>query len=510
MTSENTKPIFWPNEKSISVKSSVATEDIHVRVASQKRNSFHAREPRDMFRKVTPRSFEYDEVPTLIASLAHDFSAATGIDPSGVIVAATTAAAGAIDDRHKLEVNRGTNWYVSARQWSVLCGPPSAGKSPAIRVAVDPLKRIHEEGVMQWHAENKGLKREEMSPQPATYLSDATIPALSERLRDNPQGVIVLNEEFASWVGAIDSSDRGEAAKNRGDWLQLRDGGGRQIERIGRGSIFVPNWGASVLAACTPDGLAKQMKCMPEDGLIQRFVPCMMQSALPDHSGECVARLSEWNAAIRWAKSETMQRHGVVGFAGEAREMFEFERREIIKLVRQLEEYMPAYAAHLGKHPGMLAEVALIFHVFSGKGIGGCIDEMSMIQAISYMQRVRQHAYYMYSSVLQSSPAFELAQALARSIAAAQSPMPCIGRDYMTQHCQLFKRADDKLRREAIAFLEDADWLEAEFGGRTYGGWPAKYMVHPKVFSKFAREGTEWRARRAAVVYAIGGEGVEG
>jgi hypothetical protein len=83
--------------------------------------------------------------------------------------------------------------------------------------------------------------------------------------------------------------------------------------------------------------------------------------------------------------------------------------------------------------------------------------------------------------------------------------MTTIGRDWMTQHCQLFKKtSDDRLRREAVQVLEDADWLMAQTHVRSYGGWPSKYSVHPEVFKIFAREGEQWRARRAAVRDAIG------
>jgi hypothetical protein len=162
----------------------------------------------------------------------------------------------------------------------------------------------------------------------------------------------------------------------------------------------------------------------------------------------------------------------------------------------------PAYAAHLGKHPGMLAEVALIFHVFLTEPGGRLESELginAMAYAKRYMQKVRRHAYALYTSILSSAPAFELAQAIARSIVASETPITTVSRDWMTQHCQAFKKADDRLRREAVQILEDADWMKAQTQARTYGGWPSQYSVDHRVFQIFAREGEQWRARRAAV-----------
>jgi len=210
---------------------------------------------------------------------------------------------------------------------------------------------------------------------------------------------------------------------------------------------------------------------------------------------------------LRWARAFTTRHYPdiAVRFSGEARELFEAERKEQRKLTIATEEFAPAYAAHLGKHPGMLAEIALTFHVFSGQQQPTPeISAETMTFAIRYMRRVRKHAYFLYSAILSATPAFELAQSLARSIVASDEVMTTVGRDWMTQHCTAFKKADDRLRREAVQILEDADWLEAVLGTRSYGGWPSKYHVNEQAFHLFAREGEQWRARRAAVVDLIG------
>jgi hypothetical protein len=469
---------------------------------------FEFRTPRDVLRRVIPPRYNFDDVPPSIGEFAFHCSQATGFDPSGVIVAAVTAAASVIDDGFKLMVRPESKWTVSARQWSFLCGGPSAGKSPSIRAATDHLKLMH--GVLHahWRMENDGKRRDEKTPAPALYTSDTTIAALSERLQSNPRGLLMLTEEFASWIGGIDAADKGEASKNRGDWLQLRDGGPHQIDRVERGSVYVPNWGVSVLAACTPDGLAKQMKYMPEDGLIQRFIPCILASPNLDPAGDARQALTTWGGWLEWAFNHTTCPHErePLSFSPGARLLFDAEVRELRQLVVATEEFSPAYAAHLGKHPGMLAETALVFHVFSGS-TEQQVGEEAVRYAMRYMRTARRHAHTLYSSILSSAPAFELARALARSIVASEQPIATVGRDWMTQHCQGFKKADDRQRREAVQILEDADWLSAQTQARQYGSWPRAYAVHPQVFKLFAREGEQWRARRAAVRDAIGDSG---
>jgi len=487
------------------------TEQLRLRAgapAPNHDNGFISRTPRDVLRRAAPPPFTYDDVPRRIGEFAYHFSQATGFDRSGVIVASVTAASSVIDDGYRLVVSAESNWTVAARQWAFLCGDPSAGKSPCVRAATDQIKHMHGVLYERWRVANEDLRREEREPVPALYTSDTTIAALSVALQANPRGLLMLTEEFASWIGGIDAADRGESAKNRGDWLQLRDGGPHQINRIDRGVVYVPNWGVSVLAACTPDGLAKQMKQMPEDGLIQRFVPCILAAPDLNTTGDARPAMREWGQWLEWAYVATARdfpEH--VTMSDAARKLFAAEHRSLRELVVATEGFSPAYAAHLGKHPGMLAEVALTFHVFTtphGAGLATQVGEEAMDYAIRYMRKVRRHAHTLYSSVLSSAPAFEIARAIARSIVASDEPIASINRDWMTQHCQAFKKAEDRLRREAVQILEDADWLSAHTHVRTYGGWPSGYAVHHKVFAMFAREGDQWRAHRAAVRDAIG------
>lgn len=470
---------------------------------------FEFRIPRDVLRKVSPQPYSFDDVPRAIGEFAYYYSQATGHDPSGAIVSAVTAAASVIDDGYKLLVRPESNWTVSARVWSFLCGEPSTGKSPAIRAATGHIKHMHNVLFQHWIDKCKSREKGEPRPElPALYTSDSTVPALADALIANERGLLMLTEEMSSWIGAIDSSNKGDAAKNRGDWLQLRDGGPRQINRVERGAMLVPNWGVSVMAACTPGGLAKQMKEMPEDGLIQRFIPCILAAPNLDAAGDARQAMATWGRWLEWAWEITTSPYPrYVTLSAEARALFDKEVRTINELVIATEGFSPAYASHLGKHPGMLGEIALTFHVFGCAAGGQPANELgadAMQCAIRFLRKARRHAHALYTSILSSAPAFELASALARSIVASEVVLTTVARDWMTQHCQMFKKADNETRLAAVQILEDADWLSALTHVKTYGGWARGFSVHPKVFEIFAREGEQWRARRAAVRDAIG------
>jgi hypothetical protein len=458
-------------------------------------------EPANVFRDVAAPRFERTDVPAPIHVMAEAFSAATGFDYSGAVVAATVAAAAVIDDRYRLAVQPRSDWFESARLWAVLIGTPSVGKSPTTRAATDPVKRMHGERFAAWAGANSGRKPEERDPLPALFTSDATVEALADALRDNPRGLLMLTEEFASWIGGIDAYRDGAGAKNRGEWLQLYDGGPHQVNRVRRGAFLIPNWGASVLAACTPAGLRDQLRKLPDDGLIQRFIPCLMSAPTATSGASARSALQEWEARLRdvYTLSECSEPRARLHMSPHAAQAFEAEARSIREAVDSLYEMSPPLASHVGKHPGMLARVALTFHVIEGRA-GDDIEADTMETAIRFMRKVRRHAGALYLGILAASPALELCRAIARAIVADSRRPASIGRHYMLQACRAFRHADDLTRRLAVQSLEDAGWLAPVPGSRAYGGWGAsEWAVNPHAFERFAAEGVAHRERRATV-----------
>ncbi len=408
-------------------------------------------EPDNIFREASAPAFELTDVPAPIHAMADAFSGATGFDYSGAVVAATVAVASVIDDRYRLSVQPNSEWFESSRLWAVLIGTPSTGKSPTIRAATDPIKAMHGQSFAVWAKANEGRKPDEREPLPCLYTSDATVEALADVLRDNPRGVLMVTEEFASWIGGIDAYRDGAGSKNRGEWLQLYDGGPHQVNRVKRGAFLLPNWGATVLAACTPAGLRDALRKLPDDGLIQRFMPVLLRPATQPRAGSARQALAEWERRLRAAFEATTCATVKQGLRinTNARVVFDAEAKSIRENIDAFYDYSPALAGHIGKHPGMLARVAAAFHVIDGRQ-GDAIEGDTMQTAARFMRKVRRHAAALYMHVLESSHVMEVARALARAIAADGGKPASIGRNYMVQHCRAFRSADDFPRRLAV------------------------------------------------------------
>ncbi len=466
-----------------------------------------ARQPMDILREHPVAGFTEACVPAAIWDHASTVSEATGFDRSGSILADTVAAAAVVDDRRRLHVRGRTDWFESARLWGALIGPPSAGKTPTIRASTGAIKELHRDVVEQWQKDNPDPDAKDATPRPAIYTGDATVEKLADLCAANPRGLLLVTEELASWLGGIDAYRDGAGTKGRGDWLQMYDGGPHQVDRVKRGSIFVPNWSCGVLAAATPAGLRAQLRQLPDDGLIHRFLVVLLKR--PGNESDIPSRAAQeaWGARLRrvFASSTCATTTAAHRLSVEAQVLFDRERLAIRDTLDAVAELSPALASHIGKHPGMLARVALTFHVIDERP-GDAIEADTMRQAIAFLRVTRRHAAAMYLGILTQSPALELARALARTILAGG--FADVGRHTFTQHCRAWRAAADAIQRQAVQLLVDADWLVPDTESRAYGGWSASHwFVAPAVHDRFAEHGREHLARRAQMREAIAGAG---
>jgi hypothetical protein len=263
----------------------------------------------------------------------------------------------------------------------------------------------------------------------ALITSDSTIDKLSELLADNPRGILYCVDEFDSWLGQHEAFGRESGARNRGEWMRLYDGGPHQVDRVKRGSFYLPNWSASVLTATTPAALLRLSSKLSADGLFQRFLviavePMVERDRTVPHVAVESARRA-YNDRIRaiYAHSADFVERPIVRLSGDASAMYEAEERRLRLLIESAETINEGFAAHVAKHVGMLARVALTFHGASDDlgGPGECrhpcalnISTETMSLAIRFMRRAYQHAFAIYSDCLGRSSPMDLAKAMAR------------------------------------------------------------------------------------------------
>jgi hypothetical protein len=311
-------------------------------------------EPFDLWGHFDPPTLQKGVLPDAIESFAFEKGRELGADISGVAAAAIAVCAAAIPDHVKLQPKKGnTGWQVSARLWVAIVGPVSGVKSPIMTAAMRPLRNADtalslEYGEARKHYDKlKGEEKEAASPPKQTrhVIQDATVEATQEIMRDSPNGLMCYRDELSSWFAAHERYANGRGSSDRGFWLEAFNGGPYSVDRIGRGSTYIPNLSISILGGIQPDKIREVVAATTDDGLLQRFLTITVKSAVLGLEGGEGAAVAEHARLIG-----DLFRLGamVLEFDDEAQAY----RRELeakhLKLVAGAESVNPKLAGHIG------------------------------------------------------------------------------------------------------------------------------------------------------------------
>ena len=331
-------------------------------------------QPVDLWAKYTPPVLPKGVLPDIVERFACIRADQMGIDPGGLAMSAITVAAAVIRDSIKIKVKRHENWTESARLWTMLIGDPSYKKSPIMRAAASKIKKLDgdlmragNKAMLDWQ-ENGGNKGGGPMPaMPRLRVEDVTMEATQEVCRHSPDGILVLQDELSGWFGGIEKYSGGKgSAKDRSFWLTAFGGGEYAVNRVGRGSFLIDNLSVSILGGVQPDPIRRIVGDATDDGLIQRFLPIILQPA-------GIGR-DEESTDISYEYDDVIERlHGLeapdsilgklpLQFDDGARAIREKLEAKHHKLVCSTEGFNKKLAAHIGKFDGIFPRLCIIFH----------------------------------------------------------------------------------------------------------------------------------------------------
>jgi hypothetical protein len=239
----------------------------------------------DPWAKFVVPSFPFDVLQPVRRDFVTTQSTVTGGDPSAIAMAALTALSGAISHETTLRMTRhDSGFQVSACLWGLLVGDPGTMKTPVIRSVTSQHRRRQVQELKDYQRELKLWKeadKENRGPPPikppVRLTNDTTVEALCIDLANYPIGTLTAADELAGWLGQMEKYSKGSSA-DRAIWLQARNGGPYNVHRVSRDDVNVENLSSSLLGGIQADRLA-EIVGLSSDGLIQRFVPVMMQQA---------------------------------------------------------------------------------------------------------------------------------------------------------------------------------------------------------------------------------------
>lgn len=468
-------------------------------------------DPISPFAEIAAAPFSADEFPDPIASYALLYSRRTGIDASICLTAALVACAAALADQFQIAADPSTHWYQQSRLWRLAIAPSGSGKSPADREMLRPLVELDRELRQEYDKAVRDLSEEDSKPpRPRLVVGETTIEALSEALRENPRGILIANDEFEGWFGGMDAYRKGAASRDRGEWLRTFDGGPHSIERIQRGSVYVENWGVSILTSTTPAALQKLTKQLPEDGLLQRFI-CVVGGRQrlevdPGEQSHADAAYARYASTVQRLYALRPRAHGgIVSFSFDANVRFQSWRRENRALQEAVGAVDSALEAHVAKYPTLLLRLALVFHAAqivnhdhpeSRDPAAWPVPVDTLEIAIRFLRRAGQHAIALYLSRDGTSEAWPLAKSIARAILAR--PKEQIQRRDLVQWVRAFRGAENHEQDAALRILEDLGWLRSVEGAYAKAA-PTHFLVNPGLAQKFTQLAEEERARRSVI-----------
>lgn len=237
-----------------------------------------------------------EAVPEPIQSYIRGGAAALGCEDSYVALPMLSALAAAIGNTRCIRLKK--SWTEPAVLWTGIVGPSGTLKSPAIDLALKPLRKMqaaafdaYEEAMVQHQKElaEYEMKKMQRKKQPLPlekpkeptaqryFCSDVTVEALAALLKQNPRGLLLMRDELAGWLRGFNSYKGGRGG-DEAVWLELHRAGTLLVDRksgVPR-TIFVPNAAVSVTGGIQPqilrDSLGREHF---ENGLAARMLLAM-------------------------------------------------------------------------------------------------------------------------------------------------------------------------------------------------------------------------------------------
>lgn len=488
--------------------------------------------PLDIFAEFPAPPVRPEMLPRAIADYAAECSDLIGVEASMIALPALVACAAALHDGVVIQPKRHeTGWTESARLWCAIVGAPSVKKSPAIRRATKRMRKIDADlsdqngreqadyqNQLEQHKEaKKDLRKQgggniptpDRPPVRRMIVEDVTVESLSEVLVDNARGVLCIQDELSGWFGAMDAYNGGKSgSKDRAAWLQAYNGGFRQVDRVTRGSLRVPNFSVSMIGGIQPDAIRRIAKDMTEDGLMQRFMIVIGRNA-PE-----LDRLERMD--INRAYADLVDHLHRVQPGGEPVKLSEGAhevRERLMKYAGELAEY-PALPgglrSHLGKWSGLFARLLLIYHAIECHGAqvhpGTRLVTRACAEQVELLMRgfLLPHALAYYTDILGASSELEHARWIA-SYALSRGMSEIQNRDLMQAYKQ-WRGMDDWRRQRVMQLLEDMGWcspISTEGSSRrTAHAWAINPVVH-ELFAERAAEEAERRGRLREEIAAM-------
>lgn len=266
---------------------------------------------------------------------------------------------------------------------------------------------------------------DELIPEIKRYVTDdGTIESIGELESKHKNGMLVKRDELTGWLASLENESNQQA---RSFYLEGFNGlGSFQVDRIGRGSVFIDTHCLSVIGGIQPDKLeyylSKTMKGLGNDGLIQRFQLMVYPDPLSNSKERDLPPDKESRDAIYnlFESIDSMQLGDFMRYG--ANPIDEYHKRPYYRFTDEAyQEFMNWYdalklragdaehsiiAEHLIKYAKTVPSLALVFHLVDCIEHGtslGAVNIDALRAALAWCEVLESHMMRVYSTVIDSA-----------------------------------------------------------------------------------------------------------
>lgn len=498
-------------------------------------------EPKPIYAALKPvPAFDAEALlPEALRTWITDEASRMPCPPDFVATAAIVALGSIVGARCAIKPKARDDWAIVPNLWGGVVALPSAKKTPGINAAMKPLDRLIARSMEEHRAAMDGYEAEcvvhgaqreaiegnikktakkssfgsngstltslsqnlqshkQNSPTPPTLRrfksNDSTIEKLGELLRENPAGMLMLRDEL---VGLISSWDREGREADRAFFLEAWNGNGSfDTDRIGRGSIFIPNLCASIFGGIQPDKLVAYLEqasnALANDGMLQRFqllvypdhtawkwIDRQPDKRARDHAFDIFEKLADFDP-VTWgaAPADDFVKFPYFKFDEDAQRIF-IEWATELHSKKLPAEDNPIMCQHLAKFDKLFPAIALIIHLVecADTRIKGPVTKDSALRAAAWCEYLEAHARRIYG--LLTDDGLRAAQALADKLKSNKLADGFTARDIRRN--QWRHLTTEETVQAALYWLEDEHWLRSEAVGGN-GRHTTRYTINPGI-----------------------------
>lgn len=331
--------------------------------------------------------------PPVLATRAEQIGISVGCDPMVPLWAGLAAVCGAANAESRLELIDG--FKVPPILWLMTIGEPADKKTPGSAPMFDILNVLEKEDrpryrkdMLDWEAKeamyNSAHKAfiqynespeallggdapavPELPPSPVPLrliVSDVTSQMLVRLVADRPRGVLCYLDEMVGWVRKMTDPRSGD---DRATWTESYEAKSKPIDRVGAGTIIVDNLAVAMYGNIQPRVLRDAMSSLAADGLLQRFVPVILDGSLtriPEPIPTYLRNDAAWDQCVRVVYSLPAMDYRLSPEAYSAFREFQHwyqQKRMDERLLQSDDSFMQAF----GKLEGLTGRIAFIFHL---------------------------------------------------------------------------------------------------------------------------------------------------